>query len=137
MTALSRLHAANQDLFVRGDLDTIPEHFTPDYVVQLAAGRALRGHDAIRAAVTLTRRAFPVLTVEVELLVESGDRVAWQRTFRGVQAGAYHGFPASGREIVWRELVVSRFEGGRVAEERLVSELAERLLMSRKGGGGP
>lgn len=133
MTPTSRLFDANQRLFVLGDLDAIAEHFAPDYVVQLAAGRALRGHESIRAAVTLTRRAFSDLQVEVELLMESADRVAWQRTLRGVQTGAYHGFPASGREIVWRELVVSRFEGGRIVEERLVSELAERLLMSRKG----
>jgi steroid delta-isomerase-like uncharacterized protein len=120
---------------VRGELDAVAEHFTPDYVVRLAAGRALHGHDAIRAAVSLTRRAFSELQVEVEVLMESEDRVAWQRTLSGHQTGAYAGFPASGRAVTWRELVVSRFEGARIAEERLVSELAERLLMSRKGRG--
>jgi predicted ester cyclase len=130
---LSLVHAANDALFVRGDLDAIPTFFVPDYVVHLAAGRTLRGHDGIRAAVILTRRAFSALTLEVELLVESPDRVAWQRTLRGTQTGAYHGFPASGREIVWREMVTSRLTEGQIAEEWLVSELAERLLLSRKG----
>ncbi|MEY3209619.1 MAG: hypothetical protein RIT28_100 [Pseudomonadota bacterium] len=130
---LTLLRAANDALFVNGDLDAIPTYFLAEYVVQLAAGRTLRGHDGVRAALTLTRRAFSALSVEVEVLVEAQDRVAWQRTLRGTQTGAYHGFPASGREIVWREQVVSRIVEGKIAEEWLVSELAERLLLARKG----
>lgn len=132
-TPLALLHAANTALFVEGDLDAINTYFAPDYLVHLAAGRSLRGHDGIRAAITLTRRAFSNLAVEVELLVEAQDRVAWQRTLKGTQTGAYHGFPASGREIQWREQVVSRMVDGKIVEEWLVSELAERLLLSRKG----
>ena len=132
LTHLTLLRAANDALFVRGDLDAVATYFVSDYVVHLAAERSLRGHDGVRAAVSLTRRAFSGLSVEVELLVETADRVAWQRTLRGTQTGAYHGFPASGREIVWRELVTSRIVEGKIAEEWLVSELAERLLLARK-----
>ncbi len=130
---LTLLRAANTTLFVEGDLDAVSTFFSPDYEVHLAAGRTLGGHDGVRAALTLTRRAFSALSVEVEVLVEAQDRVAWQRTLRGAQTGAYHGFPASGREIVWREMVTSRIVDGKIAEEWLVSELAERLLMARKG----
>ena len=132
-THLTLLRAANDALFVHGDLDAVATYFVPDYVVHLAAGRSLRGHDGIRAAVSLTRRAFSELSVEVEVFVETADRVAWQRTLRGTQTGAYHGFPASGREIVWREMVTSRIVDGQIVEEWLVSELAERLLLGRKG----
>ncbi|HKB16995.1 MAG TPA: ester cyclase, partial [Planctomycetota bacterium] len=78
------------------------------------------------------RRGFPDLQVEVEILVEGKDRVAWQRTVRGTQRGAYKGFPASGRRIVWRDMVTSRFRDGRIAEDWVITDLAERLLLLRK-----
>lgn len=67
------------------------------------------------------------------MLVEGEDRVAWQRTLRGTHQGPFRGFPASGRRIVWREMLTSAFRDGRIAEDWLVSDLAERLLLARKG----
>lgn len=131
----SRIKAANAALITRGEMDAVAEYFTADYVVRLTAGQDATGHAAIRGALKLLRSAFPEVEVEIEILVEHGDRVAWQRTFRGVQRGAFHGFPASGREVAWRELVTSRFRDGLIAEEWLVSDLAERLLRSRKTTG--
>lgn len=64
--------------------------------------------------------------------MESGDRVAWQRTMRGRQTGPFQGFPATGRRIAWRDMVTSRLHDGRIAEEWAVSDLAERLLLARK-----
>jgi hypothetical protein len=60
------------------------------------------------------------------------DRTAWQRTFRGVQEAAYLEFPACGKNVCWRDVVVSRFQDGLIAEEWFISDLAEQLLLSRK-----
>ncbi|MCL4865617.1 MAG: ester cyclase [Gemmatimonadales bacterium] len=43
------------------------------------------------------------------------------------------GFPATGRPIVWRDMVTSRFVDGRIVEDWSISDLAERLLLARKG----
>jgi predicted ester cyclase len=64
--------------------------------------------------------------------VENSDRVAWQRTLRAQQQGAFKGFPPSGRTIVWRDVITSRFRAGLIAEEWIISDLAEQLLLSRK-----
>jgi hypothetical protein len=64
--------------------------------------------------------------------VEGEDRVAWQRTLRGIQQGDYKGFPATGRLIVWRDMVTSRFRDGLIAEDWVITDLAERLLRARK-----
>jgi predicted ester cyclase len=58
--------------------------------------------------------------------------VSWQRTIRAKQEGAFKGFPASGRNIVWRDVVTSRFRDGLIVEEWVISDLAEQLLLSRK-----
>jgi predicted ester cyclase len=78
------------------------------------------------------RRAFPDLQVDVAILVEARDRVAWLRTLRGVQQGDFRGFPACGRQVVWREMFTSRFRDGLIAEDWVSTDLAERLLLARK-----
>jgi len=126
-----RVRSVNDALLNRGQTDLVPEFFAPDYVVHLA-DRDFHGHAFIVAFVDQLRSAFPDLAVEVEVLVEDGGRVAWRRKYRGVQSGAFRGFPASGKTIEWQEMVVSRFEDGLIAEEWATTDLAEHLLLSRR-----
>ena len=128
----SRIEAANAALIVNGRLDAADEFFTPDYVVHVT-GRDLSGGPAfVRQFVRTLHDAFSDLEVEVEILAESDDRVAWQRTVSGTQTGPFRGFPPANRRIVWRDMLTSRFQDGRIAEEWAVSDLAERLLLARK-----
>lgn len=129
---VSKILAANTTLIAQGNLDAIGDFFSPEYVAHVTGQDMALGHADIRKVLTLNQRAFPDLTVEVEILVATKDRVAWQRTLRGEQQGAYKGFPASGRAIVWRDVVTSRFENGLIAEEWFITDLAEQLLRSRK-----
>lgn len=126
------LNAANTALLVEGDTAAIPQFFTTGYVAH-TTDREIRGHSAIRGFLNLVRGGFPDLAVAVDILVETSDRVAWQRTLSGTHRGDFMGFPATGRRVVWRDMVTSRFEDGRIAEEWAVSDLAERLLLARKG----
>lgn len=128
----SRIRAANSAIIADGNLDAVGDFFTPDYVAHLTDSDMEGGHDAIRGFVGTVRRAFPDLQIEVEILVEGKDRVAWQRTLRGTQQGEFKGFPACGRVIVWRDMVTSRFRDGLIAEDWAISDLAERLLLARK-----
>ena len=70
--------------------------------------------------------------MKVEVFVEDDNRIAWQRTVRATHRADFMGFPASGRRITWRDMFVSRFRGGLIAEEWAVPDLAERLLLARK-----
>jgi steroid delta-isomerase-like uncharacterized protein len=128
----SKIREANTALIVEGNVETAETYFTDDYVAHLTEQELGSGPAAVRRFVGLLRRAFSDLQVEVEVLVEGGDRVAWQRTVRGTHEGDFMGFPASGREIVWRDMITSRFRDGLIAEEWAVTDLAERLLLSRK-----
>jgi predicted ester cyclase len=119
------IRAANTALIVEGDLDAVGDYFTPSDMTG--------GHDVIRGFVGSLRRAFPDVAVEVEILVEAGDRVAWRRTLRATHLHAFRGFPATGRVVVWRDMVTSRLQEGLIAEDWSISDLAERLLLARKG----
>jgi steroid delta-isomerase-like uncharacterized protein len=132
----ARIEAANAALLAEGRLDAVGDFFAPDYVAHLTDqeipvdGRG--GHEAIRTIIGMYRRAFPDLKVQVEILVDGKDRVAWQRTLRATHRGEFKGFPATGRAIVWRDMVTSRFRDGLIAEDWVISDLAERLLLARK-----
>jgi predicted ester cyclase len=87
----------------------------------------------VRRIVSAYRRAFRDVQVEVEIFMKSKDRVAWQRTLRAIHKGSFKGFPATGRPIVWRDMVTSRFQDGLIAEEWVITDLVERLRLARKG----
>lgn len=78
------------------------------------------------------RRAFRDIQIGVDILVQAKDRVAWQRAVRATHKGGFKGFPATGRGIVWRDMVTSRSHEGLIAEDWVVTDLAERLLLARK-----
>lgn len=128
----SKIEAANSVLIAGGNHDAVGEFFAPDYVAHLTDQDMTGGHSAIRRVLDMYQRAFADLQVEVEILVEGKDRVAWQRTLRGTHQGDFKGFPGTGRPIVWRDMITSRFRDGLIAEDWVITDLAERLLLGRK-----
>ncbi len=128
----TKIEAANSTVLASRNVDALGEFFAPDYVAHLTDADG--GLDEIRRFIGMLFSAFPDLQIEVEVLVEGEDRVAWQRTLRGTQEGEFMGFPASGREITWRDMVTSRFDEGLIAEEWVITDLAERLLRARTPG---
>ena len=131
-TLATTIQTANAILIAGGNLNAVGEFFAADYVAHITDEDVALDHAGIQKFLDLYWQAFPDLQVEVEILVEGKDRVAWQRTLRGTHEGAFKGFPPSGRLIVWRDMVTSRFHEGMIAEEWVISDLAERLLLSRK-----
>jgi predicted ester cyclase len=121
-----QLVAANEALLNQGDFDRIPDFFSESYVSHSTEGDA-GGHPAIRGWLTALRTAFPDLAVEVEVLATEGDRVAWLRTNRGTHQADFMGVEATGRQLIWQDMVVTRYEAGTIVEEWGVSELGAVL----------
>ncbi len=121
-----QIREANDVLLNQGNLDMVPEFVTTTYVAHVT-GEDMRGREAIADFVTALREAFPDLQVEIEVLATEGDRVAWLRTSRGTHEGNFMGVSASGRQLVWQDIVVTRYEDGMIAEEWGESGLAGLL----------
>ncbi len=123
----AQVQSANEELLNKGNLAVARDLFAPGYVVHLTTGDVRGGPETIEGFVTGLRTAFPDLHVEVQILATEGDKVAWIRTHRGTHQHDFMGVPASGRVVVWRDMVVTRYEAGKIAEEWGVSDLGERL----------
>lgn len=122
-----QIQAANEQLLNQGNLTRAAEFFAPSYVVHVTSGDVSGGPEVIEGFVTGLRTAFPDLRVEVEILATQGDRVAWVRTHRGTHQADFMGVSATNRVVVWRDMVVTRYEAGKIAEEWGVSDLGEQL----------
>ncbi len=127
-----RVRFANDEILAKGNLGVEDKIFATDYVVH-AGGKDHKGLDFVRRFAGLFRSAIPDLrVVQVALLIQAGDTVAWQRTLSGTHEAEMMGIPPTGQKVEWRDLVVSRFEGEKIAEEWTVSELLGQLLLPRR-----
>ena len=96
-------------------------------------GRDVTGLGVVEGFLGMIHQAFQDLHVDLEILVVGEDRIAWQRTFRAKHTGKFLGFAPSGKPMIWRDVGTSRFHEGRIAEEWVVTDLAERFLLAKKG----
>jgi len=131
-TNMATIEAANSALIVKGNLNEVAEFFTADYVAHVTGRHLAGGHDVVRRIVRTYLRAFSDIEVEIAILVKAKNRIAWQRTLRAKQTGAFKGFPATNRLVIWRDMITSEFRDGLIAEDWVVTDLAERLLLARK-----
>ncbi len=123
-----RVRFATDEILGKGNLDVVDEIFATDYVLH-AGGKDHEGAEFVRRFAKLLRSAIPDLrVVEVALLIQSGDTIAWQRTLSGTHEADMMGIPPSGQRVEWRDMVVTRFDGEKIAEDWGVSELAGQLL---------
>jgi predicted ester cyclase len=59
----------------------------------------------------------PDLHLTIEEMVAEGDKVVWRLTGTGPHRGDFMGIPATQRSITVPGIVITRFEGGKWAED--------------------
>jgi predicted ester cyclase len=131
MNKEEQIKNSNYQLIEKGDLHAVEKFFTPNYVAH-AGDKDYKGHDFIKRFDKQIRTALPDISLmKVEILVNAGNTIAWQRTLNGTHKANLMGIPPSEKKIIWNEMVVSRFEDDKIAEEWVVSELAGQLLLKQ------
>jgi steroid delta-isomerase-like uncharacterized protein len=107
-----------EDLFGGGDLELADEIYATDYVGHDPSNpEEVRGLQAAKQAAADYRRAFPDLRVTVEELIAEEDKVAARLRVRGTHLGDLNGIAPTGRRVDFTGIVISRVEGGRIAED--------------------
>ncbi len=128
----AKIKEANKTLISNGNLDRVGDFFTQDYTVHITRRIMKGGHSIVQDSLSSLRKSFSDIHVDVAILLEGDDRVAWQRTLRAAHKDKFKGFPANGLQIVWRDMVISQFRDGLISEEWVITDLAEQLLLARK-----
>nr|BFE31290.1 ester cyclase [Actinomadura rugatobispora] len=103
-----------------GDADlisaTFDEVFDPDVVIRTPLPIGMTGVGAIKEVFTKLLGAFPDLHVTIEDVIAEGDKVVSRNTVSGTHQGEYMGIPPTGKTVTWKEIMIARFEDGRVTE---------------------
>lgn len=123
----ARLHDAmnsrDADLIAK----TIDEVAAPDVVIRTPLPLDVTGAEALKQVWRVLLRAYPDLHVEVEDLLEDGDKVVCRNTVTGTHQGEYLGVPPTGKTVRYHEIFIFRFAHGRIAETWGVVDLVAQL----------
>lgn len=131
MNIEEQINNSNYQLIDQGNMDAVEKFFSIDYVAH-AEDKDYKGHDFVKRFTKKIRAALPDISLmKVEILVSAGNTIAWKRTLQGTHKSDMMGIPPSAKKIIWNDMVVSRFDGGKIAEEWVVSELAGQLLLKQ------
>jgi ketosteroid isomerase-like protein len=122
MDALRRSNQA----FNNGDLDQALELWHPEALyyelpgTPLDTAEVLQGRDEIRASLTAYVAEFPDFRSETDELVDAGDKVVCVQRWSGSGRG-------SGLSVELEEVIVLKFENGKVVEGRVYPDRASAL----------
>jgi steroid delta-isomerase-like uncharacterized protein len=98
----------------QGNFDALDEIVAADYVVH---PEEARGVDGLREMVESYRNALSGLAVTIDQQFAEGDFVATRFTITGTHDGDLMGTPATGKDVAFTGITISRCAGGRIAEE--------------------
>jgi predicted ester cyclase len=116
-------------LFEQGNVEIVDSVFAESYIGHYGEKKH-SGQKFVKQFIVKLRLAIPDIKIlKIEFLSQTENRVTWQRTFSGTHKAEMQGIPASMKKLKWNEIVVTRFEGERIAEDWLVSDLAFQLMI--------
>jgi hypothetical protein len=95
---------------------TIDEFVEPDVLIRTPVPVEATGAQALKEVFGRLYRAFPDLHITVEDVIAEGDKVVGRNTVTGTHQGEYMGLPPTGKSVIYNEIFIFRFAGGRIAE---------------------
>jgi steroid delta-isomerase-like uncharacterized protein len=131
MSASEANKAAVRDCFEQasqGNVEALHSIVSPDYVLH---PEEVRGPDGLAQMVQAYRDALSGLNVTIDHQFTEGDYVATRTTIRGRHDGDLMGAPATGREVEFSGLTISRCRDGKIEEEW---ELVDTVTLLRQVG---
>ena len=115
-----------EEVFGRGNLAAADEILDPQAVSHGPGTPPVVGAEQIKRQALLLRTAMPDLSVTLSDQLADGDRVASRWTARGTHTGELNlmgtSVSASGREIVFEEMRIDRYAGGRIVESWFIPD---------------
>lgn len=114
--------AIYSDRMAKGDYSAVYEYFADTFFThvtdrmpeQPVAGD-IRDHE--KDFWEMAKHAFPDMTFDVNLVLESGDYIVSNWTLSGTHTGKpYYDVPPSGKKVIINGTAILRFENGKVVE---------------------
>jgi steroid delta-isomerase-like uncharacterized protein len=105
-----------EEVFARGNLDAIPELFSPDYLEHdPASDEEIRGHEGVWRDLSIYQSALCDIQITVEDQIAEGDRVATRATMRATHVEELFRVAPSGNRVTVTGIVIHRLSDGKLA----------------------
>ena len=92
------------------------------------------GSEGIRTILNMYQRAMPDFHVDVKSMITDGDMVLTWLAQSGTHKGELMGVQPSGKKVNWGQIIIARFEGGKIVESWSNEDILG--LMQQLGVGG-
>ena len=103
--------------FNRNDLDAMTRDFDRNYVHRAPATGETRGADGFKEVITMYKRAFPDLHIEVETMMAEGDMVMVFSRNTGTHKGEFMGIAPTGKKSTVEFMARFTCKNGKIVEE--------------------
>ncbi len=125
-----RLQTFVQKVWREGNLDALPEFWTPDCLNHAMPVRNPRGLEQLRVYhESLFREfaAFSEFEIEIVQQIGEGDRLVTHFLSKAKHTGIFQGIPATGKNVSFVSIRIDRFEEEKIAEHWSVGDVAGML----------
>jgi steroid delta-isomerase-like uncharacterized protein len=100
----------------QGNMALLDEFWAPNYVNHDPTNPEVRDLEGFKQWVIAARTAFPDLNVTIDDLIAEGDKVVTRWTVRGTHKGEFGKIPATGKQVTFTGITISRFVDGKTVE---------------------
>ncbi len=106
------------EFLVNRDFSRFDRYVAPGFHIHRSAvPEEIRGSEGLSRQMDMFYHAFPNLDVQIKDMVAEGDKVVVRFEAPGTHQNEFAGIPPTGRDVVWKGLVMYRFtDDGRIAE---------------------
>jgi predicted ester cyclase len=98
------------------DISAIDEFFIPDCIAYLPGFPSPTNREGFRQFVAMLYAAFPDLHHTVEDQIAENDKVASLVNVRGTHRGDFLGIASTGKQVAFKDFIITRIQGGKVVE---------------------
>ena len=104
------------ELYSKWNFAVVDELFSPDFVSHDMPPGLPRGPEGVRQFYGMIRAGLPDVTLKVEDVVATGDRVVVRWRAKATHGGPFLGIPATGKPVSFGGIAVYRLANGKAVE---------------------
>ena len=105
-----------EEVLNKGNIEIIPELFTPDYFMRSPLGMEVKGPEGFKQLTTMFHTALPDFHCTIDDMFAEGDKVATRFTITGTFRGEMMGITPTGKKATIAAIVITRWEGDKEVE---------------------
>ncbi len=113
------------------DLSAIEDFFIANCLANLPGNPDPTNREGFRQFVAMLYAAFPDLHHTVEDQIAENDKVASLVNVRGTHRGDFLGIASTGKQVVFKDLIITRIQRGKVVE--LWAQFDSLILLQQLG----